>query len=110
VHRLDKDTSGVMIAAKNQKTFEFLKAQFQNRKIKKTYTVLVKASLRKTRRNKTGHRQEPGKPHEKIRLFQSQRQAPRSHNGIQSDKKIPELRASRSLPQNRQNSSDKSAL
>lgn len=41
VHRLDKDTSGVLLVAKNQKAFEYLKEQFQNRKIKKTYLVLV---------------------------------------------------------------------
>ena len=28
VHRLDKDTSGVLIVARNQKAFEFLKLQF----------------------------------------------------------------------------------
>ena len=41
VHRLDKDTSGVMLLAKNKKTFEFLKSQFQNRQIKKIYHVIV---------------------------------------------------------------------
>jgi len=41
VHRLDKDTSGVLIVAKNQKAFLFLKKQFQNREIKKTYWAIV---------------------------------------------------------------------
>jgi 23S rRNA pseudouridine1911/1915/1917 synthase len=41
VHRLDKLASGVMVAAKNQKTFEFLKKQFAEKKIKKEYLVLV---------------------------------------------------------------------
>jgi len=41
VHRLDRDTSGVMLLAKNQKTHEFLKAQFQNREVKKTYHTIV---------------------------------------------------------------------
>lgn len=48
VHRLDKDTSGVLIIAKNQKTFEFLKTQFKDRKVKKIYVALVKGSLGKT--------------------------------------------------------------
>jgi len=48
VHRLDKDTSGVILVAKNQKTFEFLKKQFQERKIKKTYLALVKGDVKKT--------------------------------------------------------------
>ena len=46
VHRLDKETSGVLIAAKNQKTFEYLKKQFQERKIKKTYIALVKGIVK----------------------------------------------------------------
>jgi len=41
VHRLDKDTSGVMIAAKNNQSFEFLKDQFKNRQTEKTYLALV---------------------------------------------------------------------
>lgn len=41
VHRLDKETSGVLVLAKNQKTHEFLKNQFQNREIKKTYVAIV---------------------------------------------------------------------
>lgn len=35
VHRLDKDTSGVMLVAGNQKIFEELKKLFQERKIEK---------------------------------------------------------------------------
>jgi 23S rRNA pseudouridine1911/1915/1917 synthase len=46
VHRLDKDTSGVLIIAKNQETFEFLKKQFQERKVKKTYICLVVGELK----------------------------------------------------------------
>ncbi len=41
VHRLDKDTSGVMLAARNQKAFDYLKKLFGNREIKKTYLALV---------------------------------------------------------------------
>ena len=41
VHRLDKDTSGVMVLAKTQETFEELKGQFQERKIKKTYRAFA---------------------------------------------------------------------
>jgi len=41
VHRLDKETSGVLVLAKNQKTHAFLKNQFQNRDIKKIYHVVV---------------------------------------------------------------------
>jgi 23S rRNA pseudouridine1911/1915/1917 synthase len=41
VHRLDKETSGVLIIAKNQKTFLLLKEQFQNHTIKKVYRAFV---------------------------------------------------------------------
>lgn len=46
VHRLDKDTSGVLLVVKNQKTFEYLKEQFKNRKIKKTYLALIYGNLK----------------------------------------------------------------
>ena len=41
VHRLDKDTSGVMIIPRTQAYFEYLKELFQNSKIHKTYLALV---------------------------------------------------------------------
>src|SRR3989338_9622871 len=41
VHRLDKETSGVMLLAKNKKAHEFLKSQFQNRTINKIYHAIV---------------------------------------------------------------------
>jgi 23S rRNA pseudouridine1911/1915/1917 synthase len=41
VHRLDKDTSGVMVIARNQKTFTELKKLFQDREIKKEYLAIV---------------------------------------------------------------------
>ena len=40
-HRLDRDTSGVMILAKNEKVQKFLKKQFQDRKVHKTYQAVV---------------------------------------------------------------------
>ncbi|MEK7500729.1 MAG: RluA family pseudouridine synthase [Patescibacteria group bacterium] len=41
VHRLDKDTSGLMVIAKNQSTFQQLKKQFQNRLVTKRYLALA---------------------------------------------------------------------
>ena len=49
VHRLDKDTSGVLLAAKNQKCFEYLKALFQSHKVKKIYNALVYGKLEERR-------------------------------------------------------------
>ena len=40
VHRLDKDTSGVIIVAKNDKSMRSLSKQIQNRHVKKTYFAL----------------------------------------------------------------------
>ncbi|MBI2120707.1 MAG: RluA family pseudouridine synthase [Parcubacteria group bacterium] len=41
VHRLDRDTSGVMVAAKNSAAFAHLKKQFQERLVKKTYRAFA---------------------------------------------------------------------
>lgn len=41
VHRLDRDTSGVLILAKTKETYAFLKEQFQNRSTEKTYRAFV---------------------------------------------------------------------
>ena len=46
VHRLDKETSGVMLLAKNEKAHEFLKKQFQNRTIKKVYRAIVSGHMK----------------------------------------------------------------
>ncbi|MFH1665270.1 MAG: RluA family pseudouridine synthase [Candidatus Omnitrophota bacterium] len=45
VHRLDKDTSGVIVAAKNAKALRSLSKQFQNRTVKKRYIALVKGCV-----------------------------------------------------------------
>lgn len=47
VHRLDKDTSGLMIIAKNPKVGEILKKQFKNREVKKFYKTLVWGNISK---------------------------------------------------------------
>ena len=46
VHRLDKETSGVLLLAKNQKAYEFLKNQFKGRELKKTYIAIVNGWLK----------------------------------------------------------------
>ena len=46
VHRLDKDTSGVIIVATNQEAFEHLKKQFQDRLVKKTYRAFVYGNIK----------------------------------------------------------------
>jgi 23S rRNA pseudouridine1911/1915/1917 synthase len=46
VHRLDKDTSGVMIVAKNMASFHQLVSQFQSRTVRKEYLALVYGLMR----------------------------------------------------------------
>lgn len=46
VHRLDKDTSGLMVIAKNEATFNYLKKQFQDRKVIKKYLALVHGQVK----------------------------------------------------------------
>ena len=46
VHRLDKHTSGLMVVAKTQAAFSYLKEQFQTKKMKKQYLALVFGQLK----------------------------------------------------------------
>jgi 23S rRNA pseudouridine1911/1915/1917 synthase len=41
VHRLDRDTSGLIVVAKTEVALEHLRQQFKSRSVKKTYLVLV---------------------------------------------------------------------
>lgn len=41
VHRLDKDTSGLILLAKNDRTHHFLQKQFRDRTVQKVYLALV---------------------------------------------------------------------
>ena len=47
VHRLDKETSGIMIFAKNAETHKYLNDLFQNQKIKKLYHVVVSGIMQR---------------------------------------------------------------
>ena len=46
VHRLDKDTSGILLVAKNDTAHQYLQAQFVKRSVKKIYTALVDGAPR----------------------------------------------------------------
>ncbi len=45
VHRLDKDTSGVMVVAKTAHAHAFLKKEFQYRRVEKRYLALVSGEI-----------------------------------------------------------------
>jgi len=46
VHRLDKETSGIVLIAKNKKTFDFLQKEFKERKVIKKYLALVVGKIK----------------------------------------------------------------
>ena len=48
VHRLDKDTSGLMIVAKNNNTHELLQKKFEKREITRLYLAIVWGLLKKS--------------------------------------------------------------
>ena len=48
-HRLDKETSGVLILVKNQETFLYFKKLFKERRIKKTYVAFVEGKMKAER-------------------------------------------------------------
>jgi len=69
VHRLDKDTSGLVLIAKTELTHKNLSRQFKNREIHKEYLAIVKGNVKKDKdsihsaigRHKT-HRKKNGHP------------------------------------------------
>ncbi len=77
VHKLDRDTSGVMAIAKNQKTFNELKEQFRNHTTTKIYTALVEGNIQQGQftidaplgRNKKDYKQQvnPANPRGELR-------------------------------------------
>jgi len=48
VHRLDKETSGVMVVAKSDSAMASLAGQFKGRRVKKTYIALVHGQVKQT--------------------------------------------------------------
>ncbi|NMC59140.1 MAG: RNA pseudouridine synthase, partial [Candidatus Methanofastidiosa archaeon] len=45
VHRLDKETSGIVLVAKTQQSFERLQSEFKNREVHKTYIALLHGKI-----------------------------------------------------------------
>jgi 23S rRNA pseudouridine1911/1915/1917 synthase len=72
VHRLDRETSGVMLIAKTQKEFESLKKQFQEHEIKKEYHAFVYGEIK----NDKGTIDRPiGRSNKDFRMWSAQRGA-----------------------------------
>ena len=49
VHRLDKDTSGILLVAKNSEILDFLQKQFKNGEVTKKYLALLVGNLKEDR-------------------------------------------------------------
>ena len=47
VHRLDKDTSGIVLVAKNETAHRVLARQFKNRQVEKVYLALVRGTMKR---------------------------------------------------------------
>ena len=45
IHRIDKETSGILLVAKNKESFEALQRQFKEREVSKTYVALAHGSV-----------------------------------------------------------------
>lgn len=45
VHRLDKETSGIILVAKTRHAFETLQSEFKNRQVQKTYLALLHGKI-----------------------------------------------------------------
>ena len=60
VHRLDKDTSGLLIVAKTPEAFENLQSQFKNRIVKKEYLALVHGQVSESGRVEGAIERNPG--------------------------------------------------
>ena len=72
VHRLDRETSGVIIAAKTQDAFLYLKGQFQSRTIRKIYNAFLYGVLK----DRAGVIEKPiGKSRSDFRKYSAERGA-----------------------------------
>ncbi|MFZ2621504.1 MAG: RluA family pseudouridine synthase [Minisyncoccia bacterium] len=72
VHRLDRDTSGVMVVAKTKESFKNLKEQFKNHEIKKNYQAFVFGEM-KTEKGKIDR--PIGRSSKDFRMWSAQRGA-----------------------------------
>ncbi len=88
VHRLDKDTSGLLVVAKNDETHRQLEAALRDRQIRREYLALVEcrpgartgtidAPIGRDRRDRTVHSTQTDKPREAVTHFEIEKELPR---------------------------------
>ncbi len=76
VHRLDKDTSGVLLVAKSHEGLIFLQKQFKNREVEKRYLALATGVIKDDSGEiKTFIGRSPGDPRKQVVLDSGEREA-----------------------------------
>lgn len=71
IHRLDKDTSGILLIAKNEKALSFYQEQFKKRELKKKYIALVIGEVEQGEIETLIGRSPKNRLKQKVYLFQS---------------------------------------
>lgn len=74
LHRLDKDTSGLLILAKNNEIYRYISKQFKYRSIERKYIALVCGNLKKNEGSITGFIGRNIKNRKKMTIFKSEKQ------------------------------------
>jgi 23S rRNA pseudouridine1911/1915/1917 synthase len=85
VHRLDKETSGVLVIAKNNKSFNYLKNLFKERLVEKTYLCFVYGQMKE---DKGKIERQIGRSRKDFRLFSAQRGAVGKLRGAVTDYEV----------------------
>ena len=107
VHRLDKDTSGVLVVAKNDKSHINMSEQIKNRKVKKTYIALVRGELPENDATINMPIARSSKDRKKMAVDKNGKEAITHFKVIERYKRIYSFR---DYNRNRKNSSNKSAF
>jgi 23S rRNA pseudouridine1911/1915/1917 synthase len=84
VHRLDKDTSGLMVAAKNERTHALLSAMFATKSVVRVYVALVYGRPGKEGLISTPYGRSPGNRRKFTGKVQSQRRAVTRYRRLES--------------------------
>ena len=93
VHRLDKDTSGIMLIARHDKSHQVLSLAFKNREIRKIYRALCVGTFNQNKFIlKTGHKRHPGNRKRYTTKHDSERVAISQFEVLSTRDKITELR------------------
>lgn len=74
VHRIDKETQGLLLVAKSRKALDFYQNQFRDREVKKTYLAVVHNVIRSKMQVKSWQCRDKGNP-TRQKLFWSETEA-----------------------------------